>query len=54
MQIKLAIAGSGKADKNDVLTSVMRELNLDDPPRPDDAADALAIALTGLFQEYSA
>jgi len=27
----------------------MRELNLDNPPRPDDASDALAIALTGLF-----
>ena len=28
----------------------MRELNLDTPPRPDDAADALAVALTGWFQ----
>ena len=51
MQIKLAVAGSGKADKNDVLTAVMRELNLNEPPRPDDAADALAIALTGWFQQ---
>ena len=49
MQIKLAIAGSGKADKDEVLISVMRELNLEDPPRPDDASDALAIALTGLL-----
>ncbi len=51
MQIKLAITGSGHADKNEVLESVMRELNLDFPPRPDDAADALAIALTGSFQK---
>ncbi len=51
MQIKLAVAGSGHADKNDVLIAVMRELNLKDPPRPDDAADALAIALTGWFQQ---
>ena len=51
MQIKLAVAGSGRASKNDVLTAVMRELNLENPPRPDDAADALAIALTGLFQQ---
>ena len=51
MQIKLAIAGSGKASKNEVLEAVMRELRLDSPPRPDDAADALAIALTGLFQQ---
>ena len=50
MQIKLAVAGSGHATKNEVLNSVMRELNLEHPPRPDDAADALAIALTGWFQ----
>jgi crossover junction endodeoxyribonuclease RuvC len=28
----------------------MRELELERPPRPDDAADALATALTGWFQ----
>ena len=50
MQIKLALAGHGHADKADVLDAVMRELNLEDPPRPDDAADALAVALTGWFQ----
>ena len=51
MQIKLAVAGSGHANKNEVLNAVMRELNLEDPPRPDDAADALAIALTGWYQQ---
>ena len=50
MQIKLALAGSGHARKDEVLDAVMRELNLSDPPRPDDAADALAVALTGWFQ----
>jgi len=50
MQIKLALAGSGHAEKDEVLEAVMRELNLDQPPRPDDAADALAVALTGWFQ----
>ena len=50
MQIKLAMAGHGHAEKHDVLAAVMRELNLSDPPRPDDAADALAVALTGWFQ----
>ncbi|KGG27493.1 MULTISPECIES: crossover junction endodeoxyribonuclease RuvC [unclassified Prochlorococcus] len=50
MQIKLALAGSGHAEKDEVLDAVMRELNLDQPPRPDDAADALAIALTGWYQ----
>jgi crossover junction endodeoxyribonuclease RuvC len=50
MQIKLALAGHGHANKDDVLDAVMRELDLSDPPRPDDAADALAVALTGWFQ----
>ena len=50
MQIKQALTGNGHADKDEVLESVMRELNLSDPPRPDDAADALAVALTGWFQ----
>ena len=50
MQIKLAVAGFGHAEKDEVLEAVMRELNLDEPPRPDDAADALAVALTGWFQ----
>ena len=51
MQIKLAITGYGHSDKNDVLKSVMHELNITSPPKPDDAADALAIALTGWFQK---
>jgi crossover junction endodeoxyribonuclease RuvC len=50
MQIKLALAGSGHAEKDEVLAAVMRELELETPPRPDDAADALAVALTGWFQ----
>lgn len=51
MQIKLALAGFGHADKDEVLAAVMRELDLTEPPRPDDAADALAVALTGWFQQ---
>ena len=50
MQIKLALAGSGHAEKDEVLAAVMRELDLQTPPRPDDAADALAVAMTGWFQ----
>ncbi len=49
MQIKLAITGYGHSDKDDVLTSVMHELSLSATPKPDDAADALAIALTGIY-----
>ena len=45
-QIKLTITGFGKATKKDILDSVMYSLNLDYPPKPDDSADALAIALT--------
>tara|TARA_Y100001968_G_scaffold332048_1_gene388792 strand:+ start:701 stop:1165 length:465 start_codon:yes stop_codon:yes gene_type:complete len=49
MQIKLAVTGTGKANKSEIIESVMQELNLTNPPKPDDAADALAIALTCLF-----
>ncbi len=45
-QIKLTITGFGKATKKDILNSVMYSLKLEYPPRPDDSADALAIALT--------
>ena len=51
MQIKQALTGHGHADKDEVLEAVMRELDLDAPPRPDDAADALAVALTAWFQQ---
>lgn len=49
-QIKLALAGYGKAEKSEVQEAVARELDLDYIPKPDDAADALAIALTAWFQ----
>ncbi len=49
MQIKLAVTGFGHSDKDEVLNSVMNELSLTAPPKPDDAADALAIALTGIY-----
>ena len=44
MQIKLAVTGFGHSDKDEVLNSVMHELSISSPPKPDDAADALAIA----------
>jgi crossover junction endodeoxyribonuclease RuvC len=49
MQIKLAVTGFGHSNKDEVLNSVMLELSLTSPPKPDDAADALAIALTGIY-----
>ena len=48
-QIKQALTGMGNAEKIDVQEAVARELNLDYIPKPDDAADALAVALTAWF-----
>jgi crossover junction endodeoxyribonuclease RuvC len=48
-QIKQALTGYGNADKYEVQQAVARELNLDYIPKPDDAADALAVALTAWF-----
>jgi crossover junction endodeoxyribonuclease RuvC len=47
-QVKQAVAGYGAADKGQVQAMVARLLHLDGPPRPDDAADALAVAWCGL------
>ncbi len=49
LQVKLAITGYGKADKNQVQQMVKNILKLKSIPKPDDAADALAIALTHAF-----
>ena len=49
-QIKQALTGYGNADKSMVQESVMRELGLPKIPKPDDAADGLAVALTAWFQ----
>ncbi len=49
-QIKQALTGYGNADKSEVQEAVARELDLEEIPKPDDAADALAVALTALYQ----
>lgn len=49
-QIKQALTGYGNAEKYEVQQAVAQELNLDYVPKPDDAADALAVALTAWFQ----
>ena len=46
MQIKQAITGYGKADKKQIQQMVKLLLKLDDIPKPDDAADAIACAIT--------
>lgn len=44
-EVKLAVTGYGKAEKRQVMDMVKRLLNLKTVPKPDDAADAVAIAL---------
>ena len=46
--IKRRICGTGKADKKTVQATVRDILSLDEIPRPDDTADALAAAVVGL------
>lgn len=45
MQVKQAVVGYGKADKRQVMDMVRRLLKLSAAPKPDDAADAVAVAL---------
>ena len=45
MQVKQAVVGYGKAEKRQVMDMTRRLLKLERLPRPDDAADALALAL---------
>lgn len=48
MEIKQAVAGYGGADKKQIQLMVTSLLNLDSVPSPDDAADALAVAICHL------
>ncbi len=45
LQVKQAVVGYGKAEKHQVISMVTSLLNLPKPPKPDDAADAIAIAI---------
>lgn len=44
-EVKMAVTGYGRAEKPQVQRMVQAILGLADPPRPDDAADALAVAI---------
>ena len=46
LEVKQAVSGYGKADKSQVQRMVKIILNLPEIPRPDDAADALAVSIT--------
>ena len=48
LEVKQAVVGYGGADKNQVQEMVRAILNLKDIPQPDDAADALAVAICHL------
>ena len=45
LQVKQSVVGYGRADKKQVITMVTMFLGLKAPPKPDDTADALAIAV---------
>ena len=49
LQVKMAITGYGRADKNQIQQMVKNILKLPEILRPDDVADAAAIALTHCF-----
>ena len=49
-EVKAAVTGSGRAGKEQVTAMVMRLLRMDDPPRPADTADALALAICHLWR----
>jgi len=48
LQVKMAMTGYGRARKKQIQKSVQKFLKLDSIPSPDDAADALALAITYL------
>jgi crossover junction endodeoxyribonuclease RuvC len=49
-EVKAAVTGSGQADKAQITAMVSRLLRLDAPPRPADAADALALAICHIWR----
>lgn len=49
-EVKAAVSGSGRADKAQVALMVTRILRLDQTPKPADAADALALAVTHVWR----
>lgn len=49
-EVKAAVTGNGRADKAQVTSMITRILRLDTPPRPADAADALALAVCHVWR----
>lgn len=53
-EIKLGVVGNGSADKRQVQFMVAKLLGLKESPKPDDVADALAIAITHALRHRAA
>jgi crossover junction endodeoxyribonuclease RuvC len=53
LEVKMTITGYGRADKKQIQEMVKISLNLDRIPRPDDAADALGVAICGIIKRNS-
>ena len=51
LEVKHAVTGDGHADKRQVQDMLVRTLNLSEIPKPDDSADALALAVYGAVQQ---
>jgi crossover junction endodeoxyribonuclease RuvC len=49
-EVKAAVTGNGRAGKDQVTEMVTRLLRMDNPPRPADSADALALAICHLWR----
>ena len=52
-EVKMSITGYGGATKEQVIYMVTKILNLPEPPKPDDTADALAIAIAASYEANS-
>lgn len=53
LQVKMAMTGYGRASKKQVQEMVKEILKLDEVPKPDDAADALGVALCCVYSDRS-
>jgi crossover junction endodeoxyribonuclease RuvC len=53
IQVKQAVVGYGRAEKNQVQQMVKILLNMPDAPKPDDAADGLALAVTHAHSSHA-
>lgn len=53
LQVKMAICGYGRADKKQIQKMVQQTLKLEKMPKPDDAADGLALAICGCLSGFA-